>query len=238
MIRRAGLFVALWTALLTGMAAAQQIVGAAYDGPVTRYGHLVLGKDHNYDTLVLRLSDGRRLRLTHAVQVFEDTAPRLVDMDGDGAPEVIVVESDPARGARVAVYGLVGETAALRAATPHIGQTNRWYAPVGAADLDGDGSMEIAFVDRPHLARILRVWRYGPNGLAEIATLEGLTNHRIGEDWISGGIRDCGQGPEMILATADWSAMVAVRFRAGVLTARAIGDDTARATFDRALGCR
>jgi hypothetical protein len=47
----------------------------------------------------------------------------------------------------------------LLAATPHIGSANRWLAPIGAADLDGDGRVEIAYVDRPHLARTLRIWR-------------------------------------------------------------------------------
>jgi hypothetical protein len=77
-----------------------------------------------------------------------------------------------------------------------IGQRNRWLAPIGAADLDGDGRVEIAYVDRPHLARTLRVWRSRPGGtLTEIATATGLTNHRIGEAFITGGIRDARRGP-------------------------------------------
>ena len=33
-------------------------------------------------------------------------------------------------------------------------------APLGAADLDGDGKIELAYIDRPHLAKILRIWRF------------------------------------------------------------------------------
>ena len=66
---------------------------------------------------------------------------------------------------------------------------------------------------------MLRVWRYRPNGLEEIAALEGFTNHRIGWDFIEGGIRDCGQGPEMVLASGDWSRVMAVTFD-GTLQAR------------------
>jgi hypothetical protein len=52
------------------------------------------------------------------------------------------------------------------ASTPWIGQRFRWLAPVAAADLDGDGAMELAYVDRPHLARTLRVWRIAFDGPA------------------------------------------------------------------------
>ena len=69
----------------------------------------------------------------------------MVDLDFDGAPEVIVVQSNARLGAKLAIYDATG----LRADTPHIGASNRWLAPLGAADLDGDGTMNVAFVDRP-----------------------------------------------------------------------------------------
>jgi len=59
---------------------------------------------------------------------------------------------------------------------------------VGAADLDGDGFVEVAFIDRPHLAKVLRVWRYVDGDFAEVAVMDGVTNHRIGEPDIAGGI--------------------------------------------------
>lgn len=49
----------------------------------------------------------------------------------------------------------------------------------------------------------------------ETLRLPGLTNHRIGEDVISGGLRDCGQGPELVLASSDWTRLM--RVRAGVV---------------------
>jgi hypothetical protein len=45
----------------------------------------------------------------------------------------------------------------------------------------------------------------------ETLRLPGLTNHRIGEAVISGGVRDCGQGPELILASKDWTRLMQVR---------------------------
>lgn len=217
---------------LTSQSAAQEIVSARYDGPTTRYPHGVLGDDIEYDTLVVRLSDGREMSARWARDiVFEDLAPRVVDVDGDGAPEVVVVESHEAQGARLAVWGLVDGSLAAKAATPFIGTRFRWLAPAAVADLDGDGLVELAYVDRPHLAKVLRVWRYealntGQVGLTEVATLDGVTNHRIGWDYIAGGLRDCGQGPEIVLADAGWASIVAVTFDGASLSRRRLGDYT------------
>lgn len=236
----AGLALALVT---TSQAAAQEIVSARYDGPTTRYPHGVLGDDIEYDTLLVRLSDGREISARWARDiVFEDLAPRVVDVDGDGAPEVVVVESHENQGARLAIWGLTDRgNLATKAATPFIGTRFRWLAPVAVADLDGDGLVELAYVDRPHLAKVLRVWRYEPLragevALTEVATLEGVSNHRIGWDYIAGGLRDCGQGPEMVLADAGWSSIVTVTFDGTSLSRRQLGDYTAGA-LERALGC-
>ena len=223
---------------LASQAAAQEIVSARYDGPTTRYPHGVLGDEIEYDTLVVRLSDGREIVARWAQDnVFEDLTPRVVDVDGDGAPEVVVVESHETQGARLAIWGMRDGTLAQIAATPHIGTRFRWLAPVAVADLDGDGRVELAYVDRPHLAKVLRVWRYGADGaLTQVASVEGLTNHRIGWDYIAGGLRNCGQGPEMVLADAGWTNVVAVRFADGALTQQALGRYSPEA-LERALGC-
>ncbi|RMH45500.1 MAG: VCBS repeat-containing protein [Alphaproteobacteria bacterium] len=186
------------------------IVAAGFGDPTTRYDHAILGDDIEWGALRLRTADGRRLlvRLPTS-RVFEDTAPRLADVDGDGAAEVIVVETDLSLGASLAVYDAGG----LVARTPFIGRPHRWLAPVGAADLDGDGRVEIAYVDRPHLLRRLRVVRLAGGRLHEIAAIDGVTNHRIGDRDISGGVRDCGTGPEMVLLDPGWRRILVARLR-------------------------
>jgi hypothetical protein len=52
--------------------------------------------------------------------------------------------------------------------------------------LNGDGIIEIAYIDRPHLAKELRVWSFVNGDLRPLPRASGLTNHRIGEDFISG----------------------------------------------------
>ncbi|MEM7295090.1 MAG: VCBS repeat-containing protein [Pseudomonadota bacterium] len=218
-----------------GAASGEGIVSARYVLPTDRYTHGILGDAIEWGGLEIRTSAGALLRITlPSDRVFEDTEPRLIDVDLDGDAEVVVVETHIPRGARLAIYDATG----LLAATPHIGRTNRWLAPLGGADLDGDGRVELAYVDRPHLAKELLVWRFWEGGLRLVARAPGLTNHRIGETDIAGGIRDCGEGPEMITATADWSAVVATVLSGNTLNLRRIGPHLNRQSFADALACR
>lgn len=219
-------------------ATAQVITAAEFSQPTTRYGHAILGDAIEYGGLILTLDDGsgtpRAVEITLPQDhVFEDVAPRLWDVTGDGAPEVVVVETDVTAGGALAIYGPDGKITE----TPHIGRANRWLAPIGAADLDGDGHIEIAYVDRPHLARVLRVLRFQDGALHDVTQAAGVTNHRIGEADIAGGIRDCGTGPEMIVATANWTRLLAVRLRDGDLSATDIGPHRDRASFVEAMAC-
>lgn len=214
--------------------ASAEIVAARYETPTTRYDHGILGDAVEWADLVMVTADGGQYRLSlPETRVFEDTEPRLVTLPGEPAV-VAVVESDLALGARLALYRETG----LVASTPFIGRTHRWLAPVGAADLDGDGRIEFAYVDRPHLARILRIWRYAEGDLAEVGSLTGFTNHRIGEDTIAGGIRDCGEGPELVLADAAWSNVMGVMWDGSGFSARVLARHRDRDDFARALGCR
>lgn len=238
--RRALVVSCVWLVIGVAGARAQSLpsdalVAARYDAPTDRYAHGVLGDAIEWGALVLIPVRGPevtfRLPTSH---VFEDLEPRLVDLDLDGhADAAMVVETDRGRGAALALYGITGKIVE----TPHIGRSNRWLAPIGAADLDGDGHVEIACIDRPHLAKTLRIWRFRAGWLERVAEVEGLTNHRIGEDFISGGIRDCGAGPEMITADAGWRRIMASRLENGQITSRAISDFDGPASFPAALAC-
>lgn len=212
--------------VLAAPAQAQETVTAArYVNLSTEYGHGAL-PDGEYSGLEVTSTSGtHRVRLEG--QVFEDTAPRLADLDGDGAPEVVTVVSIFDQGAQVMVWGLRdGALAPLVWNTP-IGTRHRWLAIAGIADLDGDGRMEIAYVDRPHLARVLRVirvWRDGDAWRADpVASTEGYTNHRYGAPNIEGGVFECGQGPEIVTADREWRRVLATRLVAGRLQTRDLG---------------
>lgn len=232
---RLGRFVAAAVALaLSASLAKAEIASAEYSEPTTRYAHGVLGDDVEYGSLVMTLGDGSKATIQLPVdRVFEDLEPRLVDVDLDGDFEVVAIESSAYEGARLSIYDENG----LVAATPHIGRSNRWLAPIGAADLDGDGHIELAYIDRPHLAKTLRVWRFKDGKLRQVAEQPGLTNHRIGWAFIAGGIRDCGGGPEMITASGNWFENIATTFRNGELQSRVIGRYNGYESLNAAVTC-
>ena len=217
------------------------ITHAQFSEPTTRYDHAVLGDAVEWGALVLTVETCPKCAVSQAelviirlpqTRVFEDIAPRLI-LDGDGVALAMVVESDLKLGARLALYDQDG----LRAATPFIGRTHRWLAPIGAGDLDGDGHVEVAYIDRPHLAKTLKIWRLNPDGLSFVAELTGLTNHRIGWNFIPGGLRDCGQGLEMIVASGNWTRIVAVRLQADALVVRDLGAYENSASLEHPTGC-
>ncbi len=210
------------------------IAAAQYTEPTTRYAHGVLGDSVEWGTLELTLNDQSRVRIVlPQSRVFEDIAPRLIDIDLDGKLEAMVVESSQTEGARLAIYTAEG----LKAATPYIGRRNRWLAPIGAADLNGDGTIEVAYIDRPHLAKTLRVWTFEKGSLVEVATKEGLTNHRIGEDFISSGISSCDGKVAMITADAQWNSLVQTSYKEDGLLSEVIAPFS-QDNLQAALSCK
>lgn len=219
------------------------ITAARYEVPDDVYPHRIMGAIREKRVLAVRDAAGREYRFDlrngrSPDHVFEDIAPRVVDADGDRQSDVVVVETDPSEGAQLAVYSLRRGTLVKAAATPHIGQRFRWLAPSAVADLNGDGLTDLAYVDRPHLTKTLRVWSWAPGGLTEIASLGGVTNHRIGDEVIWGGLRRCGDGPELVLADAAFAEIVVVRMTGGTLTSRRPGARATPVNFERALACR
>lgn len=176
------------------------VQAAMLTGPTRIYGHGILGD-------AIEASGFRVIRLGDAVldlalgpdSVFEDLRVRVVDLTGDNEEEFVVIHSTLDRGAALAVYGLTGAGLALLAETPPIGQPNRWLNPAGAADFDGDGKVEIALVETPHIGGVLELYELGPGGLAREQRVPGFSNHAIGSrvldmaavlDWNGDGVQD------------------------------------------------
>jgi hypothetical protein len=207
------------------------------DTDVNPYGHGILGNTAEWTSITIEWTGNRKPFVWHLKDhIFEDVAPRLVDLDKDGRDEIVLVQSSFSKGGRLIVMG-TGLRPRMIAATPYIGRRNRWLAPIGIADLDGDGLMELAYIDRPHLAKRLRIWRFARGKLVHAADRDGLTNHKIGENVISGGVRDCGAGPELITADANWQRVMATSFDGNVAKTRAVAGFSV-ANLKIALGCR
>lgn len=209
---------------------------ARFEGPTDRYGHAIMGNLPEWSRLCLE-GDGAGACVTlPETSVFEDIAPRLADMDGDGVPEAVVVESNFQGGAALAVYRLEADGLS-RTATPPIGLRNRWLSPVGIADFDQDGTMDVAYVETPHLGKLLKIYSWRDEALVLIAKASGLSNHRIGEETITSGIRSCGKGPEIVLPDGAWQRVFAGRFVDGTLTFEQLGPFTGTAGFQDYLAC-
>lgn len=165
----------------TGLAQAEEIVSARYAEPTDRYGHFALGRPHEYAAVVARTDAGRELTLAlPANEVFEDLAPRLERLRPGAAPELLVIISASGQGARLALLGLDAGRLVVTANAPPIGTAKRWLNPVGVADLDDDGTAELAAVTTPHIAGVLRVYRRRGTALEEVAALPGFSNHVYG----------------------------------------------------------
>ena len=197
--------------------------------PTRRYDHAVLGDDIEAGGLAVSDAGGRRVEtILPEEEVFEDRMARLLDLDGDGRDEIIVVHTYRDRGAALAIYGLFGKRETERlvrlAESTPIGEPYRWLNPAAAGDFDGDGRLEIAWVETPHMGGVLKVGRLEGTGekrrLAMLAQARGFSNHEKGSrilqqavsfDWDGDGRAD------IILPDAARKAMVAVRYADGRL---------------------
>ncbi len=238
---RAAAAMALAALLSGGAAFGQQITAARYIEPSTAYAHGAI-KGGEYAALEVSLSSGQRVTLRYPDAIFEDTAPRLADLTGDGAPELVTVLSDFQSGARVLVLGLQDGQIVTIGATDPIGTRHRWLSIAGIADINGDGRGDIAYIDRPHLAKTLRIVTLASGqpgqGMVEIATAPALTNHHLGAAQIEGGVRVCpGKAPVIVTADANWAQIVETRFQAGQLISTPTGPYSGADSFASYLTC-
>jgi hypothetical protein len=123
------------------------------------YNHGVLGDEIGAATVAARLQNGDVLRYDlPADSVFEDLTLRLYDIDGDGDTEIILVRSNLYDGAAVSGFPVGATGLEVFAEAYPIGLTHRWISPMGAANFDGDGAMEVAAMMAPHLQGVLNFY--------------------------------------------------------------------------------
>lgn len=211
---------------------------AAYYGETTEYAHGVLGDAIEYKNLYTTWVDENEIFVEAHVQlpdglVFEDVQPRCGNFNDDGAPDPITVISDAKNGARLAIF-----VRGQMIAAPPIGQGNRWLAPIGSADFDGNGLPDIAYVEKPHIGGTLRIWELRDGKLVQTAEMPGFSNHKIGQGFITSGVRTCGNGPEIVTPNFNWSKLMVVRFGAKGLESRELSHRVDRVGVANALKCQ
>lgn len=155
---------------------------AWYTKPVDRYRHGALGDAAESEGLALRRTDAEApTSLTLEPQwVFEDVAPRLVDLDGDGVDEVVTIRANLELGAAITAYAVEGQTLVELGGTPPLGTPFRWLNIIDLRDIDGDGAVEALWVERPHLDATLVFARWNGSGFDRLDEATGWSNHRYG----------------------------------------------------------
>ena len=216
----------------------KDIAWAWLGSPTSRYPHAAFGSPVHAGSLHVLVADtsGAQQQLTltlPAQRVFEDRVPRLVDIDGDGRDEIILVEADTARGAALVVFGLRAAAGAAVAAgtapatsaglslvelarSPSIGTAFRWLNPVGFADFDGDGRLDIASVTTPHIGGVLTLYHFRPPQLLPFARATDVSNHRYGqlEQQLAAVVEQPGRRPTVLVPDMQHTALQALRWDA------------------------
>ncbi|MBE0648031.1 MAG: VCBS repeat-containing protein [Bacteroidales bacterium] len=155
-------------------------VSARYVDPTTRYNHGVLGDTIEAGGLLV-VSKEKELYLKLDDRfVFEDLQPRLFDVDNDGKPEVITIMTSLDFGASVSVYKIAGDVLVPFVHSNFIGIPKRWLNIAAIHDLDGDGKLEIAWVETPHIGGTLKMARVESGSLQLLAEKSGVSNHQYG----------------------------------------------------------
>lgn len=189
-------------------------LGVSLEGPTRDYPHEALGSAVHSTTLVVtereaaqapstepRRIGANRTRIEAGPNaVFEDREPRLVDLDGDGTAEILVVRSDRDKGSSLAIVARRDGGWRIVAETPPTGEPFRWLNPI-APLAAGAPKGTFALVRRPHLDGILELWRWTGGAPELLAAKPGYANHAFGSP---------AQGLAASFASGDGTARLAV----------------------------
>jgi hypothetical protein len=149
--------------------------------PTERYRHAIFERPENAASIRALTASGRVMQYSAPPDaVIEDRLPRLVKAWGQDA--VLTVQSSASGGAAVLVLGIAGGRLQPLAGSAPIGTPQRWLNPIGAADFDGDGEVEIAAVVTPHIGGWLTLYRRAAGRLTIVRREPGFSNHAIGTD--------------------------------------------------------
>lgn len=187
--------------------------------PTERYDHGVLGDAIEAGAVVATLADGTTARYELGKDaVFEDRMARIVDMDGDGGDELLVVKATLSAGAALALLSMKGGELVIVAEAPAIGMAHRWLNPIGVADFDGDGRFEAAAVITPHIGGTLKLYEWRAGDLIEDHAQFGFSNHAMGSRELGlAAVTDVNgdKAPDIVVPNAGRRNLLAVTFARG-----------------------
>lgn len=207
------------------VAGQQDLAWVWLGSPTLRYPHRALGSPVHAGSVhaLVRSRAGDWVvveRVLPLNRVYEDRVPRIVDLDRDGSEEMVLIEADLLRGASLVVLGVEqaadGPRLSERARGPFVGSSFRWLNPVGVADFDGDGQLDLASVVTPHIGGVLQLLHVRPPALLPFAIALDVSNHRMGalEQELAVIVQQPGQRPTIVLPDMTRRALHALRWDA------------------------
>jgi len=155
-------------------------ISARYVDPTGRYNHGILGDTIEAGGLLVIKNNQVFYYKLAETDVFEDLRPRMKDVDNDGEPEFITIQTRINLGASVCIYKIVSGNLRPLCQSSYIGMTHRWLNIAAIDDLDNDGKMEVAWVQTPHIGGILKIARIDGDSLRIANEKQGVSNHQIG----------------------------------------------------------
>lgn len=207
--------------MLTGSAQnCSGLASAWYSEPTSRYRHGALGDTIEGGALTARLADGSAtvLQLPQS-EVFEDLAPRIVDLDGDGKCEIVTLLSSASSGGSIVVFALEDGKLVRKATGARQNRSHRWLNIAGIARYAGNsGSAQIAYVATPHIGGTLGLLQYSGGKVILLGSLGGFSNHAFGsqEMRLAASVDLDGDGRfELALPSADRRALRIMGFGGG-----------------------
>ena len=199
---------------------AESIHTAAYQNPIERYGHFALGHPHEYAALVVQTDTGQSHTWELAEdEVFEDLRPRLHRFSTGGPVELLTIVSSRSVGSRLVVFGFTNGRLSMLSQSKPVGVPMRWLNPVGVADLDGDGALEVAAVVTPHIGGMLRVYQKRGKDLVAFAELPGFSNHLYGSPELAmSAALNWGGTMRLLVPDIERTTLRIIALRGGALT--------------------
>ncbi len=197
------------------------------DGATDRYRHGALGDDLEASKLVIErrvisdpmddtgqpLQRSERVTITLTNTVAEGLAPLLADIDGDGADEIVITESNAEVGAQLVVYEADGSVLARSEA---IGRGNRWRHQIGAGSTGPNGEFELVDVQTPHIGGIVQFHRLDGHQLVTSSRLDEFRSHRLGSTNLDMAVLLDGDGDgrtDVVVPRQNLSSLVVISHR-------------------------
>ncbi len=158
-----------------------QSVLAQYINQTDKYPHSILGDELEATGLVAVYDEQFYTLELSENYVFEDIRPRLYDVDRDGMLEIICIRTEVNGGAGIVIYKLLQEQLKEFAFVPVIGKRFRWLNIAAIDDLDNDGTVELAWIETPHIGGKLKVAKIEAGEMEILDQASLYSNHGVGK---------------------------------------------------------